>query len=284
MNHYTLRNGVAIPAIGFGTYKTTDNRDESVITDALEAGYRHFDCATIYRNEDKIGNALHSSGIDRKDLFLTSKVWRTEMGYEATLQAFQESLKKLQTDYLDLYLIHWPTVSTDQDWEDDSWRERNAQTWKALEKLYAEGYVRAIGVSNFLPHHLEELAKTANELPMSNQLEYHPGYTQQFAVDYCQRHGILMEAWSPLGRTRIMEEPFFHQLAEKYGKSVAQICIRFALQNGLLPLPKASSPDRMKQNLDVFDFEISQEDISRILTLPQIGWSGEHPDRGRVAL
>lgn len=284
MTTYTLKNGVAVPSIGFGTYKTTDNRDESVILDAVEAGYRHFDTAAFYKNEDKIGNALKQSGIDRKDLFLTSKLWKTDMGYESTLKAFSESTKRLQTDYLDLYLIHWPMVNTAEDWKDDNWRKRNQETWRAMEKLYADGLVRAIGVSNFLPHHLMNLFQTANEIPMVDQLEYHPGYTQQAAVDFCKKHHILVEAWSPLGRTRVMQEPFLLELAEKYGKSVAQICLRFELQNDILPLPKASSPERMQQNLEVFDFEISEEDMYRLMTLPQIGWSGEHPDRVRVRI
>lgn len=282
MHTFTLSNFVTIPSIGFGTYKTTDQRDESVILDALEAGYRHLDTASVYKNEDKIGQALQISGISRKELFLTSKVWKTDMGYESTLRAFRESIKKLHTDYLDLYLIHWPTINTSEDWTDDSWRQRNRETWRALEKLYSEGLVRAIGVSNFLPHHLADLFETANERPMVNQLEYHPGYTQQYTVNFCRKHQILVEAWSPLGRTRIMQEPFFLELAKKYDKSVAQICLRFELQNGILPLPKASNLTRMKENLNVFDFEISQEDMYRILTLPQIGWSGEHPDRMRV--
>lgn len=284
MTTYTLKNGVTIPSIGFGTYKSTLHRDEDVMLDALEAGYRHFDTAAFYKNEDKLGLAIKQSGIDRKELFLTSKVWKTDTGYESTLQAFQESLDRMQTDYLDLYLIHWPTRNLAEDWIDDSWRKRNQDTWRALEKLYEEGLVRAIGVSNFLPHHLTDLFQTSNIIPMVDQLEIHPGYTQQFAVDFCQKHDILVEAWSPLGRMRIMQEPFFIELSEKYGKTIAQLCIRFELQLGILPLPKASSLERMKENKDVFDFEISQEDMYRILTLPQMGWSGEHPDRTRVPI
>lgn len=284
MISYTLRNGVEIPAIGFGTYKSLDVRDESIIIDAIEAGYRHFDGAAFYQNEEGVGNGIKASGIDRKELFLTSKVWKTDLGYESTLHSFEESLRKLQTDYLDLFLIHWPMNDPVAGWKDDSWKPIARDTWKAMEKLYEEGRVRAIGVSNFLPHHLEVLFQSASVLPMVNQIEYHPGHTQQYTVDFSQKHGLIVEAWSPLGRARVMNEPFLLELAEKYQVSPAQICLRFAFQNQVIPLPKASSPERMKQNLDIFHFELSQEDMYRLLTLPPIGWGGEHPDRVKATI
>lgn len=282
MENYILGNGVQIPAVGFGTYKSTEGSENTVIADALKVGYRHFDTAAYYGNEKILGTAFKSSGIPRRELFLTSKVWRGDLGYESTLHSFRNSLENLQTDYLDLYLIHWPTEDPVKDWETQSWRKACAETWKALEKLYREGLVRAIGVSNFLPHHLLHLMDNAQEQPMVNQLEYHPGYTQQGAVSFCQDHHIQVSAWSPLGRSRVMQDPLLLELADKYGKSVAQICLRFALQNHILPLPKASSPRRMENNLQVFDFQISREDMFRLMTMPPTGWSGEHPDRVRI--
>ena len=208
---------------------------------------------------------------------MTSKLWKDEMGYENALAAFERSLQKLGTDYLDLYLIHWPRP-------DDltaEWQQLDRDTWRALEDLYRAGRVRAIGVSNFLPHHLRSLMKTAEVMPMVNQIEFHPGYPQTYTVEFCKAHGILPEAWSPLGRTRVLQDERLAGIAAKYGKSVAQLCVRFALQCGVAPLPKSSSPARMQANLDVFDFVISDEDMDRILTLPQFGWSGLHPDYPR---
>lgn len=276
MENFTLSNGVEIPAVGYGTYLTGE-KDNGTVAAALEAGYRHFDTASFYGTEQALGDALKASGVPREELFLTSKLWKDEMGYENALAAFERSLQKLGTDYLDLYLIHWPRP-------DDltaEWRQLDRDTWRALEELYRAGRVRAIGVSNFLPHHLRSLMKTAEVMPMVNQIEFHPGYPQTYTVEFCKAHGILPEAWSPLGRTRVLQDERLAGIAAKYGKSVAQLCVRFALQCGVAPLPKSSSPARMQANLDVFDFVISDEDMDRILTLPQFGWSGQHPDYPR---
>ena len=273
MKKFTLSNGVEIPAVGFGTYLTGE-KDDGTVAAALEAGYRHFDTASFYGTEQALGEALKASGVPREELFLTSKLWKDEMGYENALAAFERSLQKLGTDYLDLYLIHWPRT-------DDltaEWRQLDRDTWRALEELYRAGRVRAIGVSNFLPHHLRNLMETAEIAPMVNQIEFHPGYPQTWNVEFCKAHGILPEAWSPLGRTRVLQDERLAGIAAKYGKTVAQLCVRFALQCGVVPLPKSSSPARMQANLDVFDFVISDEDMDRILTLPQFGWSGLHPD------
>ena len=273
MEKFTLSNGVEIPAVGYGTYLTSE-KDDGTVAAALAAGYRHFDTASFYGTEQALGDALKAAGVPREELFLTSKLWKDEMGYENALAAFERSLQKLGTDYLDLYLIHWPRT-------DDltaEWRQLDRDTWRALEELYRAGRVRAIGVSNFLPHHLRSLMKTSEVMPMVNQIEFHPGYPQTYTVEFCKAHGILPEAWSPLGRTRVLQDERLAGIAAKYGKTVAQLCVRFALQCGVVPLPKSSSPARMQANLDVFDFVISDEDMDRILTLPQFGWSGLHPD------
>ena len=273
MEKFTLSNGVEIPAVGYGTYLTSE-KDDGTVAAALAAGYRHFDTASFYGTEQALGDALKAAGVPREELFLTSKLWKDEMGYENALAAFERSLQKLGTDYLDLYLIHWPRT-------DDltaEWRQLDRDTWRALEELYRAGRVRAIGVSNFLPHHLRSLMKTSEVMPMVNQIEFHPGYPQTYTVEFCKAHGILPEAWSPLGRTRVLQDERLAGIAAKYSKTVAQLCVRFALQCGVVPLPKSSSPARMQANLDVFDFVISDEDMDRILTLPQFGWSGLHPD------
>ena len=279
MRHtFTLANGVEIPAVGFGTYKAADNQDERIISEAIRQGYRHLDTAAFYFNEEAVGKAVRESGIPREEFFITSKVWRDRLGYEAAMEEFETSLKKLGTDYLDLYLIHWPRPFD----LNAEWKDLDVETWKALEELYRAGRVRAIGVSNFLPHHLNNLMERTGIVPLVNQLEFHPGYIQKAAVDFSQRLGIQVEAWSPIGRARVLKEPLLLELAEKYQVSEAQICIRFALQCGVLPLPKASSAARMRQNLEVFDFQIEDDDMHRLMTLPQIGWSGEHPDRETV--
>ena len=275
---FELNNGIQIPCIGYGTYKSTDGCGTENIKTALEVGYRYFDTASFYKNEEMIGMAIEESGIEREDLFLASKVWKTEMGYENTKKAFQESLDRLKTDYLDLYLIHWPLPEPGY----ANWEQLIAETWKAMEELYEEGKVKAIGLSNFLPHHIESLLKTAKVKPMVDQIEFHPGYTQEMTVSYCQERDIVVQAWSPLGRTRMFENVLLKELADKYQVTPAQICIRYALQRQIIPLPKASSAERMKQNQNVFGFEISQEDMYRIGTMQPAGWSGEHPDFERV--
>lgn len=271
---FTLNNQVTLPAIGFGTYRATEGNGEQVILDALATGYRYFDTASFYQNETEIGNAIKSSGIDRKELFLASKVWKTEMGYESTREAFEQSLSRLQTDYLDLYLIHWPKAEP----ADAGWKEKLQATWRAMEELYEEKRIRAIGVSNFLPHHIKALMETARVQPALNQLELHVGYMQEAAVSYCRENRIQVQAWSPLGRRRMLEEPVVIRMAEKYGVTTAEFLLRFLLQSGIAIVPKASGKARMQANLHVPEFEIEFEDMSLLHCLPQMGWSGEHPD------
>ena len=269
-NGFILENGVELPFVGFGTYKVTE---EKIILDALDAGYRHLDTARMYKNEKMIGNALKECGIHRSELFLTSKVWKGDLGYDNTLRSFEASINDLGVQYLDMFLIHWPQSAPDADW-----KPVLKETWKAMERLYEDCAVRAIGVSNHLPHHLLHILRDCNVRPMVNQLEFHPGYTQAATTSFCVNQGIQVEAWSPLGRTRVLEDPLVLELAEKYGKTPAQICLRFCLQNNILPLPKSSSPERMKQNLELFDFDIELEDIFRLMTMPETGWSGQHPE------
>lgn len=275
---YTMNNGVQIPAVGFGTYKAADGKSADVIKKAIESGYRYFDTASFYGTEPYLAEAIRQSGLPRKDFFIASKLWKSEMGYENAREAFQRTLENLDTDYLDLYLIHWPLPEPGY----ENWKELDKETWRALEELYAEGKIRAIGLSNFLPHHMENILAGCTVRPAVDQIEYHPGYSQEAAVQYCREKGILVQAWSPIGRSRVLEDPLVCELAAKYRVSPAQICLKFAVQRGIIPLPKSSSPERMKQNMDLFSFEMDQEDIWRLATMPQSGWSGEHPDQERV--
>ena len=272
---YKLSNGVEIPCIGFGTWQTPDGDVcVSSVLSAIEAGYRHIDTAQGYGNEESVGLAVKKSGIDRKELFITSKLTNSEHGYERTLAAFEETMKKLDMDYLDLYLIHWPNPIAFR----EHWQEANAGTWKAFEELYKAGRIRAIGISNFRPHHIEELMKTATVAPMVNQIRLCPGETQDEVVDYCRSHNIQLEAYSPLGVGKIFEVPEMKALAEKYGKSIAQICIRWSLQRGYLPLPKSVTPSRIKENTQVFDFELEAADVQLIADLKGcVGYSSD-PD------
>jgi diketogulonate reductase-like aldo/keto reductase len=282
MRHLTdtfkLSNGVGIPCVGFGTWQTPSGEVavDSVKT-AIEAGYRHIDTAAAYQNEKDVGIGVKQSGVERSELFITSKLWNSERGYDKTMKAFERTVKALQLDYLDLYLIHWPAAPQ----HGPEWQKTNRSTWKAFEQLYAEKRIRAIGVSNFLPHHLEPLVADAEVKPMVNQIELHVGYTQPEAVEYCKNNGILLEAWSPLGTGRVLEHPLLIGIAKKHNVTVAQLCIRWCLQNDFLPLPKSVTPSRIRENTNVFSFEISAEDKAAMNGLSGFGFSGNHPDKVR---
>ncbi|MCR5346579.1 MAG: aldo/keto reductase [Fretibacterium sp.] len=277
MQTFTLSNGLQVPAIGFGTYKAVQGEDIAVIRMAIDAGYRYFDTASFYGTESFIGEAIRQSSIPRQEFFIASKLWKTEMGYKETRAAFQRTLEALRTDYLDVYMIHWPLPTVNC----SDWKELDHETWRAMEELCQEGKIRALGVSNFLPHHLDNIIQRGTVMPVVAQLEFHPGYTQGTAVRYCQDHNIRVQAWSPIGRGRVLTDPLIMELAEKYGATPAQICLRFALQEGVMPLPKASSSERMRENMDCLFFCIEKEDLWRLETMPPVGWSGEHPDRER---
>ena len=281
MRDITLNNGVSIPQIGFGTYKTTVQDGYRIILDAIRAGYTHLDTAAIYGNEEETGRAVRESGIPREEFFITSKLNRNRLGYENTKKEFEESLRKLQMDYLDLYLMHWPRPDYGEEGFDD-WEELDRESWRAMEELLKEGKIRAIGVSNFLPHHFENLLKTAKIIPVLNQLELHPGYLQEEAVSYCRKKNIALEAWSPIGRARLMKNPLLNEMAEKYGVSVAHLCLSFGLQSGFIILPKSTHIERMKENLKADHDLLSDEDKEKIRSMPETGWSGEHPDREKV--
>ncbi|WP_372339118.1 aldo/keto reductase [Enterococcus gallinarum] len=275
MNSYTLSNNVSIPELGFGTWQTP-NGDVAVsaVKKALEVGYRHIDTAQGYKNEDSVGQAIKESGIPREEIFLTTKLWNENHSYDLVLSSFEESLKKLQTDYIDLFLIHWPNPVKFR----DNWQSANAETWRAMEELYQAGKIKAIGVSNFLPHHFEELKKTATIFPIVNQIFLAPGELQKEVVSYCQEHNVLLEAYSPLGTGKIFDVPEMQELSDKYGKTIAQIAIRWSLQHGFLPLPKSVTPSRIEENLAVFDFELSDEDMQRIDQLDGVVGKATNPD------
>lgn len=271
---YVLRNGIVIPCVGFGTWQTPDGQvaEESVKT-AIQYGYRHIDSAALYENEASVGRGIAGCGVARKELFITSKVWNTERGYNKTIKAFDRTLDNLGLDYIDLYLIHWPANKK----QFADWENINLDTWRAMTEIYKSGRAKAIGVSNFMPHHLEALMKTEIK-PMVNQIEFHPGFMQQETVSYCKKNIIQVEAYSPLGTGRMLANNVLKEIAAKYNKSVAQLCIKWCLQHDILPLPKSVTPSRIKENSEVFDFEIKVEDMEIIDSMEDFGSSGKNPD------
>ena len=275
MQAIELSNGVMMPAIGYGTYKAPDSGITiEGIKKAAACGYRLIDTAAVYENEVSVGRGIAACGIPREDMFVTSKVWNTKRGYETTLAAFDKTLSDLGLDHLDLYLIHWPAAPH----QFRNWEEINLQTWRAMTELYKAGKIRAIGVSNFKPHHLDALMKTEVK-PMVNQIEMHPGQLQEETVSFCRNNGILVEAWSPLGRGRVLSNAVLQEIAGHYGKSAAQVCIRWCIQHDIVPLVKSLTPSRIEENIDVFDFEISADDMERIDALEYFGGSGHDPDK-----
>lgn len=272
---FVLSNGVKIPCVGYGTWQTPEGEiAKSGVMEALRLGYRHIDTANAYGNEVSVGEGIRASGIARKEVFVTTKHWVTMRGYQKTIEAVEDSLKNLGLDYLDLYLVHWPCVEKIS----PEWREINADTWRGFEKMYRDGKLRALGVSNYQQKHLEALCENAEIAPMVNQIEFHPGYTQMETVRYSQEKGMVVEAWSPLGSGAVLKDETLAAIAAKYDKSVAQLCIRFALQTGTLPLPKSVTPARIAQNAQVFDFVITQQDMEAILAMPTTGFSGFLPE------
>jgi len=272
---FELYNGVKVPCIGYGTYLTPDGEvAKNSVMEALKVGYRHIDTAFAYGNEVAVGEGIKASGIKRDDIFVTTKHWVTMRGYEKATEAIDISLKNLGLDYLDLYLIHWPCVEK----VSPDWKEINASTWKAFEDAYKAGKIRAIGVSNFQKKHYDALAEMCEIKPMVNQIEFHPGYTQMETVKYSQEKGMLVQAFSPLGCGAVLNDETLKGIASKYNKSVAQICLRFVLQSGLNVLTKSVTPSRILENTQIFDFELSAEDMATIAAMPEIGFTGWLPE------
>lgn len=276
MMKFTLNNGLKFPAIGFGTYKSNL---ESIMK-AIEAGYRYFDSAFFYGTEKFIAEAISRSGIKRENFFIASKIWKTDMGYENTIKAFYRTLENINSSYIDVYMIHWPRP----DLKIKDWKKLDVETWHAMEELFSRGAIKALGISNFLPYHAQNIIANCKIMPSVAQLEFHPGYTQAFALKYFREKKILLQAWSPISRGRIFEDELIRELSEKYKVSPAQICINFCLHEGVMPLPKSSSSERMREILECMNFKIDSEDISRLENMPPLGWSGEHPDRERVKI
>ncbi|MCF8564079.1 aldo/keto reductase [Alicyclobacillus tolerans] len=262
-----LANGVAMPWFGLGVYKAQEGQEvETAVKSAIRIGYRSIDTAALYQNEQGVGRAIAESGVVRDELFVTTKVWNSDQGYDETLRAFETSRKKLGLEYVDLYLIHWPV------------KGKYKETWRALEKLYAQGLVRAIGVSNFQIHHLKDLMADASVAPMVNQVEYHPYLTQKELRVFCKASNIQLEAWSPLARGQVLQDVAIVNLAAKYGKTPAQIVLRWELQNGVITIPKSVHENRLRENADVFDFELAPEDMDLIEGLNKNHRVGPDPD------
>lgn len=263
----TFHNDVKMPYVGLGVYKLEEREEASkAIEFAIDYGYRSIDTAAMYQNEHIVGEVINHSSVPRKDLFITTKVWNDNQGYDSTLRAFEKSLKQLNLEYIDLYLVHWPV------------KQKYVETWKAFERLYDEKLVRAIGVSNFQIHHLEDIATHGNEKPVINQVELHPRLAQEELRQYCQEQHIAVEAWSPIGRGRLLDEPTINHLADKYGKTPAQIILRWHLQNDIIIIPKSVREERIKENADLFDFELSLHDMNDINALNKNERFGADPD------
>ncbi|MGP4014679.1 aldo/keto reductase [Saccharopolyspora sp. 5N708] len=263
-----LNNGVEIPQLGFGVFQVPDDETTAAVTAALAAGYRSIDTAAIYGNEAGVGRALAASGIARENLFITTKLWNSEQGYDTTLKAFDDSLAKLGLDYVDMYLIHWPTPA----------RDRYVDTWKAIEKLVADGRVRTAGVSNFQPAHLRRLLDSSALVPAVNQIELHPRLQQAELRALHAEHGIATEAWSPLAQGRLLDDPALAAIAERHGKSAAQVVLRWHLQLGNIVIPKSVTPARIRENIDVFDIVLSDDEMTAIAALDRGLRVGPDPD------
>lgn len=263
----TLNNGIEMPQLGYGVFQVPDDQTTAAVETALDAGYRSIDTAAVYGNEAGVGRALANSGIARDDLFVTSKVWIADHGYDATLRAYDRSLALLGLDHLDLYLIHWPTPALGT----------YPETWRALERLLADGRVRAIGVSNFEPAHLDRIAAESGVVPAVNQVELHPALQNRAVVESNEARGIVTEAWSPLAQGGVLDEAPVVAIAERHGRTPAQVVLRWHLHQGRVVIPKSVTPARIAQNLDVFGFELTTEDLAAIDGLERDGRTGPHP-------
>ncbi|MBE5663904.1 aldo/keto reductase [Staphylococcus sp. SS60] len=268
-----LNNGYPMPSVGLGVYKITDEDMTKVVNAAIKAGYRAFDTAYFYGNEASLGSALKDSGVSREELFLTTKLWNDYQGYDKTFEFFNKSIENLQTDYLDLFLIHWPC-------EEDG---LFVETYKAMEELYEQGKIKAIGVCNFKQHHLETLMSETHIVPMVNQIEVHPYFNQQDVQDFCDRHDIKVTAWMPLMRNRgLLDDPVINKLAEKYEKTPAQIVLRWHLAHNRIIIPKSQTPKRIRENIDLFDFNLELTEVAEIDALNKNARQGKDSDDVKI--
>lgn len=274
MNTVTLSNGYNIPSMGFGTYRMAPEDTVASIKCAIEAGWRHIDTATIYGNEKEVGQGVRESGIDRKELFITTKLQGRDRGYDSTLKAFDKSLEMLGMDYIDLYLIHWPASP----FFHDDWKRQNAETWRAFERLYREGRIKAIGLSNFMPRHIDELLKTAEITPMVDQIEFHPGWMQKDCTDYCREKGIAIEAWAPLIKGNILSDSLIHDISVAHGCTEAQTVLAWVLACGVIPLCKSVTPSRIAGNLLAAGIKLTGEEIAAISAMSNCGGRCYNPD------
>jgi 2,5-diketo-D-gluconate reductase A len=264
----TLNDGNTIPQLGFGVFKVDPDKTSRVVSEAFEVGYRHIDTAKIYGNEEGVGHAIKTSGIDRDELFITTKLWNADQGYDSGLDAFEKSLGRLQLDYVDLYLIHWPAPANDN----------YVEAWKALEKIRESGRAKSIGVSNFTVEHLTRLLSETDVVPAVNQIELHPEFQQREITAFGREHGIATEAWSPLAHGALLKDPGVQAIADAHGKSLAQVILRWHIQLGNIIFPKSNSRDRIVENFEIFDFELSDAEQQSITDLEKNGRVGGHPD------
>ncbi|WP_163322320.1 aldo/keto reductase [Draconibacterium mangrovi] len=274
MKKLLLNDGNELPIIGFGTYKSNEEEGVDAVKFALQNGYRLIDTAAFYFNEEAVGKGIKASGIPREEIIVTTKLWRDCLGYGSAKKEFEKSLKKLDLDYIDLYLIHWPANAKNY----NNWQKANADTWRAMEELQAEGKIKSIGVSNFWQEHFDALFKTANVKPAVNQIEFHPGYWQPELTAFCKNHDIVLEAWSPLARGRVFDNKTLQQIAKNHNQSIAKVCLRWITQHHVVVIPKSTTHERILDNLNLFDFELTKEEMNQIDNLPEIGFSGELPN------
>ncbi len=274
MKLLSLNDGNKIPIVGFGTYKCKEQEGISAVTKAIASGYSLIDTAAIYDNEEAVGKGIKVSGVPREELFVTTKLWRENLGYESAKEEFNKSLKRLDLEYIDLYLIHWPANAKNY----SNWQKANADSWRAMEELQAEGKIKSIGVSNFFQEHLEALFQTAKVIPSVNQIEFHPGYWQPELMNYCKQQNITVESWSPLARGKVFENEILQEIAAKHNKSVAQICLKWITQHQVVVIPKSTTLQRINDNINLFDFELTAAEMEHINTLPKMGFSGELPN------
>ncbi|NEW80118.1 MAG: aldo/keto reductase [Gelidibacter sp.] len=274
MKELILNDANKIPIVGFGTYQSLEEEGIESVDCAISNGYRLIDTAAFYNNEVAVGKGIKASGINREEIFVTTKLWRENLGYEVTKTELEKSLNRLNLDYIDLYLIHWPANAKNY----NNWQKTNAETWRAMEELQADGKIKSIGVSNFFQEHLDALFQTAKVIPSINQIEFHPGYWQPELVEYCKKQNIVVESWSPLARGKVFGNEVLEAISKKHNKSASQVCLRWIIQHDVIAIPKSTSPKRIVENINLFDFELSAEEMKQINNLPKMGFSGELPN------